>query len=260
MSSTLTIADPESLRHLSGLPEDVLTLQTNGFRRTQHAARSAVADGEIAVFTGRAGLGKTFAVDHAVRSFDMPWIWVQVGPNPTSKEVTSLLLKAVYGSFQTAPQYELTDMLVEELVSEPRIVVLDDAQNLSRDGLHQIRLVHDMGRSAFPLFFVGGEGCADLLASDPQLADRVGGWVRFNPIPDDKVVPLLCEYHPFFEASDPDLLTKVNDTYAKGVLRRWARLLKTAMPLAANTKNPEKLTLPVVQAVLAMLQRDPNLS
>lgn len=259
MSPAKSDLSADGLRHLTGLA-DVPVLETVGFRTAQHVARWAVADGEIAVFTGKAGLGKTFAVDHAVRSFDMPWIWVQVRPNPTPKEVTSLLLKKVYGSFQTAEQYVLTDMLVDELVSEPRIVVVDEAQNLSRDGLNQIRAVHDIGRSTFPLFFVGGEGCADFLASDPQLADRVGGWVRFNPIPDDKVVPLLCEYHPFFAASDPDLLLDVNHAYARGVLRRWARLLKTSLPLAANTDTPDRLSLPVVQAVLARLQREPNLS
>lgn len=260
MSRTSIVAPSEGLRHLSGLPDDVPALKTVGFRTAQYVARGAVADGEIAAFTGRAGLGKTFAVDYAVRSFDMPWIWVQVGPSPRPKEVTARLLKAVYGSFQKGTLYEMTDMLVDELVAEPRIVVVDDSQNLDKDGLDQIRLIHDMGAAAFPLFFVGGEGCAQLLASDPQLADRVGGWVRFNPIPDDDVVPLLCEYHPFFEATDPDLLVQVNDSYAKGVLRRWARVLKVTLPLAANTATPDRLTLEPFQAALSVLLKDPNLS
>jgi len=250
----------DRFRHLAGLPEDVPVLETTGFKTTQYVARRAIADGEIAAFTGRAGLGKSFAVDHAVRGSGSPWIWIQIGPAPRPKEVTARLLKDIFGSFQAGTLYELTDLLVAELTTEPRIVVLDDAQNLDKDGLDQVRLLHDLAASAFPLFLVGGEGCADRLASDPQLADRVGGWVKFNPLPSDKLIPLLAEYHPFYEASDPELLGKVDEVYAKGVLRRWARLLKTALPLATNTATPDRLTLPVVQAALAVLQREPNLS
>lgn len=259
MSPAKTDSPAGVLRHLTGLP-DVPVLETVGFRTTQHVVRRAVADGEIAAFTGRAGLGKTFAVDYAVRDSGLPWIWVQIGPTPRPKEVVSRLLKAMHGSFQPGTLYELTDQLVEELVGEPRVVVLDDSQNLDKDGLDQIRLVHDLGAAAFPLLLVGGEGCADILASDPQLADRVGGWVKFTPVPDDRLLPLLCDYHPFFAASDHDLLMDVNHAYARGVLRRWARMLKTALPLAANTDTPDRLSLPVVRAALTMLQREPNLS
>jgi hypothetical protein len=219
-----------------------------------------VADGEIAAFTGRAGLGKTFAVDYAVRSFEMPWIWVQVAPTPRPKEVSVAAFEGGVRLVPARPLYEMTDMLVEELVAEPRIVVVDDSQNLSKTASTRSGSSTTWASAAFPLFFVGGEGCAQLLASDPQLADRVGGWVRFNPIPDDDVVPLLCEYHPFFEATDPDLLVQVNDSYAKGVLRRWARVLKVTLPLAANTATPDRLTLEPVQAALSVLLKDPNLS
>jgi hypothetical protein len=247
-----------NLRHLAGLPEDVPVLETIGFKMTQHVAADAVSDGEIAAFTGRAGLGKTFAVDHAARHSDLPWVWAQIGPSPRPKEVTARLLKAIFGSFQDGTLYELTDLLVEELASDPRIVVIDDAQNLDKDGLDQIRLLHDLGASGFPLFLVGGEGCADKLASDPQLADRVGGWVKFKPIPSDQIVSLLSEYHPFFEATDPELLAKLDSAYAKGVLRRWARLLKSTLRLAAKTKTPDRITLPVVQGALAYLEREAN--
>lgn len=242
------------LRHLAGLPDGCGLLETTGFRLTGQVLKQSVECGEIMAVTGKAGLGKTFAVDYHVRASGHPWVWVQIGPAPRPKEVTSRLLKEITGGFPKGTLYELSDLLVDELRQNPRIVVIDEAQHLGSDGLQQVRYLHDRGADSFPLVLTGGEGCAETLQSDPQLADRVGGWVRFEPIPKDRLVGLLAGYHSFYAASDPELLLRVDDLYANGVLRRWARLLKTALALQPSAA---RLTPELARAVLAVIKKDP---
>lgn len=245
-------APQNPLRHLPGLPSGLPAVNTVAFRKTQMVARQAAADGSIAAFTGKAGLGKTFSVDHAVRSLDLGWVWVQIGPAPTPKEVTLRLLKALVGGFPAGALYELTDELVGVLVDEPRVVVIDDAQNLNKRGLEQVRYLHDLGCGAFPLFLVGGEQCAETLASDPQLADRVGAWMKFKPLSGKELHATLASYHPFYARSDRGLLDEVDSRYARGRFRRWAAFLKTALRLADNA-DTDRLTPTVIKAALSVL-------
>ena len=209
-AANIQAAASQSLRHLPGLPQNVPVVPTVAFRKAQHVAALAIRDREIATFTGDAGLGKTFAVDHATRTCGEPWVWVQIGPAPRPKEVTSRLLKALLGSFQKGTLYELTDQLIEELADTPHIVVIDEAQNLDKDGLDQIRLIHDATPGGFPLFFVGGASCADTISSDPQLKDRVGGWCRFEPITGAELFTVLDTYHPFLAATDRHVIAELD--------------------------------------------------
>lgn len=239
-------------RHFPGLPRDTPTVPTATFRKVQLVASQTAKDGGIAAFTGPAGLGKTFSVDQAVRSLGMPWLWAQMGPAPAPKEVTVRLLKALTGKFPGGALYELTDELVDALTDAPHVVVIDDAQGLNKRGLEQVRFLHDRGAGAFPLFLVGGEQCAETLKSDPQLRDRVGAWVTFEPLEGTELHRALCEYHPFFARSDRALLEQVNAMYAKGRFRRWAVFLLTALRLAEKA-GTDHLTPKVARAALSVM-------
>lgn len=242
-----------ALRHLPGLPDDMPAVETFGFAKTQHAVASAVRLGTIAAFIGDAGLGKTFAVDHAVRRSPLPVIWIQVGPKPSPKEVTQMALKELTGTFSDRPLYELSDDLIAELADDPHVVVVDEAQNLGKAGLDQVRYIHDRSRHRFPLLLVGGASCGEVLRADRQLADRVGAWVYFKPLAGPDLYRTLDTYHPFFAASDRDLLARIDDLYAAGVFRRWARVLQQGLLLAERARTPDRLTEKVAGALLAML-------
>lgn len=246
----------QQLQHLPGLPAGMPTLETAGFRKTQQVATQAIEDDEIAAFTGDAGLGKTFAVDYAARMSGVPWVWVQIGPAPRPKEVVARLLNEITGSWQPGTLYELTGQVVSELSEQRHVVVIDEAQNLNKPGLDQIRLLHDITPAGFPLFLVGGRSCAATICSDPQLEDRVGGWVQFKPLTGSELFTILDAYHPFFSATDPHLIAELDKRYAKGVIRRWSRILKNGLALAAGTATPDRITPPVIRAILATLQHE----
>lgn len=241
----------ENLPHFRGLPGDLPVLRTVGFRRTQAAAKQAIDHGGITAVIGDAGLGKTFAVEYAVRTSGMPWVKIEVAKAYSVKAVMFLLLDALTGSNSNSVHYQLMNELKEELTADPHIVVIDEAQNLQKAALDQVRLLHDS--TVFPLLLVGGKECGRVLRGDRQLADRVTGWVDFSPIADEDLFETLDAYHPFFAATDRDLLWNLNRVYAKGILRRWAKVLLTTLPLAEAAGTADRLTRHVAMAALSTL-------
>ena len=244
-----------NVKHLRGLPP-VPTIATPGFRKTQVVAADATELREIAVVAGNPGLGKSFAVYHYVANQQLPWLWLDMPPKASPKEIVVRLPRATTGACdQRLPVYELSDQLCELLADEPRIIVIDEAQHLDSHGLHQLRYLHDRPDADWALIFAGGVGCEKVLAADPQLNDRIAGRVRFAPLDDATLLETLDAYSPFFAAADRQLLLRINQVYAKGVFRRWARLLQAGTRLA-NSAGEDRLTTQVARATIAKLQSE----
>lgn len=242
-------------KHLRGLPP-VPTVATPGFRKTQVVAADAAELREIAVVAGDPGLGKSFAVYHFVANQPLPWLWLDMPPKTTPKEIVVRLLRAVSGTCDSRPPvYELADQLCEVLAETPRIVVIDEAQHLDSHGLHQLRYLHDRTDSDWALLFAGGVGCEKVLASDPQLNDRIAGRVRFRPLEGQQLLETLDAFSPFFAAADRQLLLRVDEIYAAGIFRRWARMLQVGSRLAQRA-GTDRLDHTVARAALAKLRTE----
>ena len=250
-----TDAAPANVKHLRGLPP-VPTIATPGFRKTQVVAADATELREIAVVAGNPGLGKSFAVYHFVANQPLPWLWLDMPPKASPKEIVVRVLRATTGACdQRLPVYELSDQLCDVLAAEPRIVVIDEAQHLDSHGLHQLRYLHDRPDADWALIFAGGVGCEKVLAADPQLNDRIAGRVKFSPLDDSTLLETLDAYSPFFAAADRQLLLRVNQVYARGIFRRWARVLQAGTRLASRA-GTDRLTTDIARATIAKLQTE----
>lgn len=236
--------------HVAGL-NGVPVVETRQLRMTRSVVSSAVAYNEIVLIYGDAGLGKTLAVNQAVIAEPMPHLWVQIGPNPQPKEVVVRLIKAIEGDFPKGTLYELVDQLIELLDDQPRIVVIDEAQNFGKKGIDQLRNIHD--RCGFPLILVGGAPTNAVIASDPQLNDRVAGRVPFAPLPKRELFNTLRAYHSYLGDADADLIYEIDQTYAKGVFRRWARILKEGLALTCDDSDAV-LDRRTTRAILAKIK------
>ena len=243
----------EGDRHLRGL-EHAASVPTTAFRKSQVVAADAARLREIAAFYGEPGLGKSFAVDHFVRHQELPWVWLDMPPRPSPKEVIVRLTRTLSGGCDSnAPAYDLADELCEVLAEQPRIVVTDEAQNLNREGLAQLRYLHDRRDAQWALFFVGGHNCDSVLAAHPELDSRVARRVAFAPLEGEELLTVLRAYHPLIPRTDTRLLVRLDEVYAKGVFRRWARLLQIIEPLARR-RGADRLTVELVKAALAALR------
>jgi hypothetical protein len=258
VSATATAAGEQpapNVKHLRGLPS-VPTVATPDFRKAQVVAADATDLREIAVMSGDPGLGKSFAVYHYVANQQLPWLWLDMPPKASPKEIVVRLLRGLTGGCeQRLPVYELADELCDVLAEQPRVVIIDEAQHLDSHGLHQLRYLHDRPDADWALLFVGGVGCEKTLACDPQLDDRIAGRVRFRPLDGEILLETLDAFSPFFARADRQLLLRLNESYACGVFRRWARLLQVGSRLAEQA-GTDRLNTTVARAALAKLHTE----
>jgi len=237
--------------HLAGL-DDVGIVRTRHLRMTEKVLESAVTHGEIILVYGDPGLGKTLSVAHLVEAHEVPHLWVQVAPKPSPKEVVVQLLKGIEGKFPSRGEtlYEMSDRLIELLDDQPRIVVLDEAQNFTKVGIDQLRYIYDRSAAGFPLVLVGGASTNRVIGADPQLSDRVAGRVAFRPLADTELIGVLRQYHPYLGDADPGLIFDLNGKWARGMFRRWSKILKEGRSLAGGAGVLDEKT---ARAVLAKI-------
>lgn len=190
---------------------------------------------------GDPGLGKTFtcrAVMGELASHSgAQSIWVQLGRNPSTKEVLTQLLRCVgISANQREPAWMLAATLGDILAAEPRFVWVDEAQHLRADAFTALRTIHDRPDAAWALALIGSKQLSHQLAKDqPELLSRIGRQVYFAPIEDEKeLVAALNEWHPLLKGCDNGRLVRMNRIGPRGNFRAWANLLETLDRLAST--------------------------
>jgi DNA transposition AAA+ family ATPase len=121
--------------------------------------------------------------------------------------------------------------LKEELSTRPRLVVIDEAQNLNRECIEFVRHLGEDDRRRAATLLVGGDGCWDVLSREPMLRSRVFRRVIFAPLPRAQVVEVVRQYHPLYHDAEEDLISFVDDYCGHGNFRNWASFTLTAVDL-----------------------------
>lgn len=75
-------------------------------------------------------------------------------------------------------------------LEEPRVLVCDEAQWLSKLCFEYLRYLWDDTDSDLTIVFTGGNGCFEMLQSEPMLESRVYAWQEIGGMPLDE--DLLC--------------------------------------------------------------------
>lgn len=208
--------------------EGSATMNTEGFAFTQLATDDIVDEMEIGVVHGPAGIGKTYAVQHAMGRQQLPVVYLQADKRTTPKGITREVLAAVTGFDQDAPRYELREQLMNVLAETPRLVVIDEAQSLGYQGIEHLRYLHDDRRTTFALMLVGGPDCWRILSRYPQLRSRVYRREEMRPLTEQELLMIIPQYHPVWADVEPELIL-LADEFARGHFREWRNLTKTAV-------------------------------
>jgi DNA transposition AAA+ family ATPase len=238
-------------RHFLGL-SDASVLATRHLLLTGQAISDVIESKAMGAIVGPAGLGKTFAIEHALEQQHGPVITLTFEARPTMRLVADRLLHRLTGAPGHQTRFAMTDQLLNRLADGPCLIVIGEAQNLNRDCFEYLRHLHDDPATRFGLLFDGGDGCWEVLAREPMLRSRIYRRVAFSPLSDADVLTLIPGYHPIFTEADPELLVLINDTAANGRLRSWAAFTQTASAICRHA-GAERIDAAIVRSAITQL-------
>jgi DNA transposition AAA+ family ATPase len=211
-------------RHLAGTASanEVATLP---FSLAQVIAAEAIAERTSAAFIGPAGTGKTYAAVTAAASSGLPIVWIDPPVAPRVRALQMSFARALRIEFpDNAPPDLLDRLLITELATTPRVVVVDDARRVGSDGLEELRFLHCQPSALWSLFVVG-EGLERILAANRALETRMPYRVSFAPLKKKESLAFARAYHSLLTTAPADLLDAI-ERVVRGNLRLWAQTLR----------------------------------
>ena len=238
-------------RHFLAL-DGAAVIATPLFELTQRAVADIVAADAMGVVEGAPGLGKTFSVDCAVTGNPTHALcWVQFTGRVTPNDVAAELLGAVTGIPHDDTLRRMREQLRRELAARRCLVVVDEAQQLTKDAIEFLRWLWDDPRSSFPLLLVGGHGCWQVLSSKPMLRSRIHRRVSFRPLTASELRIIIPRYHPIYRNITAERILEIDEQFAHGQFRAWAEFTHSASQLCRENRLAT-ISDGVVDAVFAL--------
>jgi DNA transposition AAA+ family ATPase len=212
------------------------SVPTKAFRKAQLGLAATVRSNDIAAVYGPPGSGKTHAVRHFISHAPVMTgrrsHWLQMSYRPTPKELAYRLTAEMGANPRGRTQYELVDLIVEQLKGSNDVLVIDEAHHLPGAGLQQLRYLHDRGNSSWALFLVGSD-IGKALKSAGELRSRVSAAMSFGPLTDDDLIVALRRLHPSLDALSNATLRDIDDKFPRGNFRDWVHFTQHATRLTA---------------------------
>ncbi|MGW7086578.1 AAA family ATPase [Streptomyces sp. NPDC054871] len=205
---------------------------------TEALAHTVAARGVLCLY-GDPGQGKTVALYQALRLLPqrMPVRRAVVGVKLALPQLRAALLTAFSLPVKAlTSRTDAADRALLEVLAEPAVLVIDDAQRIGAPELDYLRLLADAPATRTSLVLCGA-GVERTLARAPALASRVLTWQHIPRLDPAQVPGVLRLFHPLWHtAADADLL-HTDQTYAHGNFRTWAKI--TSHAYAALDCRPE---------------------
>ncbi len=204
-------------------------LETPGLRELRIAVTQLFDSGGIIAVNGPPGVGKTYATRTVLEHAGFPVHWVDMPDTPKGKEASARVFAAVTGRRPPVrmTEYALTEETVDVLDGLRAALVIDEAQNMTRGALRQVRYLHDRPSTRALLILVGS-GVTTAVAAVPELHSRVARTVNIGELSATQLRDLLPHLHAIY-ANTPATVLGDLARYAKGNLRRWTRIVETAL-------------------------------
>lgn len=120
--------------------------------RVIEGAKICQIENEIGVCVGSAGMGKTESVREFIRKNPND-ILIEVDPAITAKSLFQELVKKTGAPDSPTNLHDMFESCVEKLKGTGRLIILDEAENLSYKALELIRRLHD--KAGVGVFLVG---------------------------------------------------------------------------------------------------------
>ncbi|WP_331768908.1 ATP-binding protein (plasmid) [Embleya sp. NBC_00888] len=211
--------------HFLDLP-GARALRTPGLLDTTHALTACLAQRAMLCLYGASGVGKTFAVRLALAGHPPDRhcrLDLRAHPEPT--DLRAALHHALHLPGDPPSDPGVCDAsILDTLTRPPRIVVVDDAHQLSPAAFEYLRYLYDTLPGGLCIVLIAGEDSGQLLRRQRMLASRTAAWVEITPLLPDHVPQAISRLHPIWRHTDHTVLRHMDARFAHGRLRRWAAL------------------------------------
>lgn len=230
---------------------DAEVIATPLFLLTQQAVSATARRRALGIVFGDPGLGKTFAVGHAVTQLSGKVCYLAARPALRERGLCQRLLFALTGVEHTGSTARLEAEILDELAPGSTVIV-DEAQHLTSDCIELLRFFWDQHASQLGLLLVGGHRCFEVLSREPSLMSRVTYKVPFQKLSTQGVIAAIPKYHPIYRSVPSDLIEHVDGAFCDGEWRAWAKFTATAAELCQQA-DVEVLNQQLSDQTMAML-------
>lgn len=160
--------------------DQMRTLLTPGMLAVGASLADAVAQRRFLCVLGDAGVGKTFAVRTAARRYGAA-VLLDLRAHPAPADLRAGLYGRLKLPGEPPADPGTADALIRcALVDEPRIVVVDDADRMSRSCFEYLRFLHDDTPGGLCVVLVAARCGERSLRAQPMLATRTAGWLHLS--------------------------------------------------------------------------------
>ncbi|MCC3769178.1 ATP-binding protein, partial [Streptomyces sp. UNOC14_S4] len=222
--------------HYLGL--DANAMGTKAVMATEALVKKSIRRRAPVCVHGHVGLGKTFAVHAALRKHAPDTTRrLSFHEAPNMSVIRGTLWRALAIPGEPPASIDPCDHQIRKtLAGDFHVLLLDEAQLLSRTALEYFRALWDDNDTQLTIVFVGSGNTRQKILNCAALHSRIYGWYQFSPLTPKEVLDNIPIYHRTWVGVDPDLILWTDDRACHGAFRTWARL--TAHLQDAFEDNP----------------------
>ncbi len=201
-------------------------VSTDDLMTTHDQLRDVLNARAMACVHGDAGTGKTVAVGAALRVLaPQSTCRIQFRSRPSPRDIRHELFRTLALPGQAPPRPVEFDAMLKETLRAPfRVLVCDEAQQLSRECFEYWRYLWDDTDTDIAIVFVGGGDCYRVLRREPMLSSRIYTWQQYKPMTRERVRRVIPAFHPLWSAASMSDIDYVDKHAAHGNFRSWARV------------------------------------
>ncbi len=204
----------------------------------------------ISLFYGDPGVGKSVAAQAVASTFcDGEGCVVNLTTRPNPRMLANTILERLTGVWHNETRWDGARVLKHELEDRPRMVVIDEAQNLSLECIEWLRWLHEEVPGRLTLLFVGGPQVRGRLLRSPQLARRIFQPTAFHALPASSVLAAIRAFHPIYERAADDLITDIDRRHCEGNFGHWAKLSVTAYEMC-HERDLDTITADIAEIAI----------
>lgn len=224
VTAAITHVPYDVQRNFTEHSELVLTPQ---MRTLAAGMPSALARGAATAVSGPAGCGKTTMLKTVAAVADpaVNTAFADITRGSTDRQVWEEIATAVLGVKIEGTARDMRQATLEHLVTHPTLLIVDEAQFIGRAGLLQLRW---LWAHPFPDGFaivLAGSDLFTHLDADESISSRIHRRMALNHHAAAQMVTHIQNHHRLAAISDPQLLLRVDEKYAKGSWRKWSNFL-----------------------------------